>query len=99
MKSMYRRAVAGAALGTAALVVFAVPAAAANASVQADLQPVAGNGVAGSGTAMVTIEGTTLTVDMGATGLVADQPHAAHIHFGADARHECPMLSDDTDGD
>ena len=23
-------------------------------------------------------------------GLLADNPHAAHIHFGADARHECP---------
>lgn len=28
-----------------------------------------------------------------------DQPHAAHIHFGADARHECPIKSDDADGD
>ncbi len=99
MGSMYRRATTGAALGAAALVVFAVPAAAASASVQADLQPVAGNGVNGSGTAMVTVDGTMLTVDMGATGLLADQPHAAHIHFGADARHECPALTDDTDGD
>ncbi|MGS0685152.1 hypothetical protein ACVBEQ_08390 [Nakamurella sp. GG22] len=99
MRTTYRRAAKSAALGAAALVVFAVPAAAATGTVQADLQPVAGNGVAGSGTAMVTIEDTMLTVDMGATGLLADQPHAAHIHFGADARHECPSSSDDTDGD
>lgn len=89
----------GAALGLMAMVAFTLPAAAAGGSVQADLQPVAGNGVAGSGTAMVTVDGTMLTVDMAATGLLADQPHAAHIHFGADARHECPKLSDDTDGD
>lgn len=99
MKTMYRRAATGATLGAAALLAFAIPAAAATGTVQADLQPVAGNGVDGSGTAMVTIDGTMLTVDMGATGLLADQPHAAHIHFGADARHECPAASDDTDGD
>jgi hypothetical protein len=26
-------------------------------------------------------------------------PHAAHIHFGADARHECPTATDDADAD
>ena len=30
--------------------------------------------------------------------LLADAPHAAHIHFGAEARHECPRATDDTDG-
>ncbi len=99
MTSMYRRAATGAAVGMAAMVLFAIPAAAATGSVQADLQPVAGNGVNGDGTAMVTVDGTMLTVDMGATGLLADQPHAAHIHFGADARHECPTLGDDANAD
>ena len=36
---------------------------------------------------------------MAAKGLLADNPHAAHIHFGADARHECPAAGDDTNGD
>ncbi len=100
MRTMQRRATTGAALGLMAMMALTLPAAAAaGSSVQADLLPVAGNGVAGSGTAMVTIDGTTLTVDMAATGLLADAPHAAHIHFGATARHECPSLSDDTDGD
>ena len=99
MRTTHRRAATGAAFGLIAMVAFALPAAAATGSVQADLQPVAGNGVVGSGTAMVTVDGTMLTVDMAATGLLADQPHAAHIHFGADARHECPALTDDTDGD
>ena len=35
----------------------------------------------------------------GRPGLLADSPHAAHIHFGADARHECPTASDDAKGD
>jgi hypothetical protein len=89
---------AGVACGVAALAAFgAGPALAASGSVHANLNPVEGNGVDGSGTAMVKVSGNTITVTMAAMGLLADQPHAAHIHFGADARHECPTLSDDSD--
>lgn len=35
---------------------------------------------------------------MAASGL-ANGSHAAHIHFGADARHECPTAADDADAD
>ncbi len=63
----------------------------------ANLQPVALNGVSASGTAMVQVRGTMITVTMQASGLLADNPHAAHIHFGADARHECPTAADDSD--
>lgn len=70
---------------------------AADGGATARLAPVALNGVDGSGTAMATVKGTTLTVTMAASGLLPDQPHAAHIHFGATARHECPMASDDAD--
>lgn len=69
---------------------------AADGDAMANLQPVALNGVQASGTAMVGVHGTTIDVTMAATGLLADNPHAAHIHFGADARHECPVASDDT---
>ncbi|HET9872216.1 MAG TPA: CHRD domain-containing protein [Propionibacteriaceae bacterium] len=90
---------AGAAIGaTAVLALGAGPALAATGSVNANLAPVAGNGVDGSGTAMVEVKGTKITVTMAAMGLLADQPHAAHIHFGADARHECPTSDDDSDG-
>lgn len=65
--------------------------------VSANLQPVVLNGVNASGTAMVQVRGTTINVTMQASGLLADNPHAAHIHFGADARHECPVASDDSD--
>ncbi|WP_407341880.1 hypothetical protein [Pengzhenrongella phosphoraccumulans] len=72
---------------------------AADGDVNANLAPVALNGVTGSGTAMVKVQGTTITVTMAATGLLADSPHAAHIHFGADARHECPVAADDASAD
>jgi hypothetical protein len=74
-------------------------AAAAEGDTMANLQPVALNGVNGSGTAMVAVNGTTIDVTMAASGLLPDNPHAAHIHFGADALHECPTAGDDADGD
>jgi hypothetical protein len=72
---------------------------AADGDTMANLQPVPLNGVNGSGSAMVEVNGTTIDVTMSASGLLADMPHAAHIHFGADARHECPTAGDDADGD
>ena len=30
---------------------------------------------------------------------MADSPHAAHIHFAAAARHECPRIGDDSNKD
>lgn len=91
---------AGIAFGAAALLPLGMGAAAASdGSVNANLRPVALNGVPGSGTAMVSVKGTTITVTMAATGLVPNQPHAAHIHFGATARHECPLATDDSNKD
>ncbi|GAA2731477.1 hypothetical protein GCM10009867_05200 [Pedococcus aerophilus] len=93
--------IATVALGSAALLPFlgAGIAQAADGSTMATLRPVALNGVDASGTAMVTVKGTKIDVTMAATGLLKDSPHAAHIHFGADARHECPKASDDKSGD
>jgi len=89
------------ALGSAALlpVLGASTAFAADGNANANLKPVALNGVAGSGMASVAVKGTTITVTMAATGLLAGSPHAAHIHFGADARHECPIATDDSNKD
>jgi len=97
MTRLTRAAVAAPALGLLGLVMLAGPAAAADGSAQASLKPV--NDKSASGTAMVDVKGTTITVNLAAQGLLADQPHAAHIHFGADARHECPTSSEDKDGD
>ena len=90
----------GTACGAVALLAFgAGPALAASGTVNANLNPIEGSEVEGSGTAMVKVTGNTITVTMAAQGLLADQPHAAHIHFGADARHECPTLDDDDNDD
>jgi hypothetical protein len=93
--------IASVALGSAALLPFlgAGVAQAADGSTMATLRPVVLNGVKGSGTAMVTVSGTRIDVTMAANGLLPDAPHAAHIHFGADARNECPSASDDAKGD
>ena len=67
----------------------------------ADLEPIPGNGVDGYGEAEVEFDrhGQIDEFEVFATGLLPDQPHAAHIHFGEQARHDCPTLADDTDGD
>jgi hypothetical protein len=94
MRSITRAAVAAPVLGLAALVASAGPAAAADGSAQVRLSPVPVNGVDATGQGMVEISGTTLSFTLAAQGLLADAPHAAHIHFGADARHECPTAAD-----
>jgi hypothetical protein len=98
MRTIHRVGIA--ALAGAALVAPAVLTSSAQANagdLSAHLQPVALNGVDGGGTAWVTVRGTKIEVTMAASGLLADAPHAAHIHFGAAARHECPLATDDTD--
>jgi hypothetical protein len=100
MRTIHRVGIA--ALAGAALAVPAVMTSSAQASagdLVAHLQPVALNGVDGGGSAWVSVRGTRVEVTMAASGLLADAPHAAHIHFGAAARHECPNAGDDTNGD
>jgi hypothetical protein len=93
--------IATVALGSAALLPFvgAGIAQAADGNTMATLRPVELNGVKANGTAMVTVSGNRIDVTMAAAGLLADSPHAAHIHFAAAARHECPSASDDKSGD
>ena len=69
--------------------------------VVAHLAPVPGNGVDGSGRAEVEFDqhGQIDEFELSAWGLLPDAPHAAHIHYGEQARHECPGLADDTDED
>jgi hypothetical protein len=47
----------------------------------------------------VVVNGLRAHVDLDAYGLARNLPHAEHIHFGAEARHECPSVFDDTNGD
>jgi hypothetical protein len=86
------------ALPVAVLPFLAAGPAVAQGAANANLSPVALNGSNGSGTAMVKVTGNTIDFTLAASEL-ADGPHAAHIHFGADARHECPTAAEDADGD
>jgi hypothetical protein len=52
-----------------------------------------------SGHAYVTVRGKKLDVKIKAHGLLANAPHAVHIHYGEQARHECPTLADDKNYD
>lgn len=69
--------------------------------VVAHLDPIPGSGVTGYGHAEVEFnrKGQIDEFEVVAQGLLADHPHAAHIHFGEQARHECPTLEDDTNED
>ncbi|MEO8328540.1 MAG: CHRD domain-containing protein [Candidatus Nanopelagicales bacterium] len=97
MNRLQKAAVTAPALSLIALMSLAGPANAADGSTQAQLRPL--NGSNASGTAMVDVTGNMLTVTLAAQGLLSDQPHAAHIHFAAEARHECPIAKDDTNND
>ena len=62
-------------------------------TVTATLSPLNRSGV--HGTATVTVKGNRLDASFDASGLLANAPHAAHIHFGATALHECPTQAAD----
>ena len=51
------------------------------------------------GRAHVRVKHRRLKISVDAHGLVKGQPHAQHIHFGAQARHECPTAADNTNRD
>jgi hypothetical protein len=97
MNRATRIALTAPALGVLAVLPFAGPAAAGQATAQARLAPV--NDADARGVAVVDVHGNVLTVELAATGLLPDQPHAAHIHFGASAAHECPTAAADTNRD
>ncbi|WP_411720246.1 hypothetical protein [Mycetocola sp.] len=58
------------------------------------------NGSGASGTATATIRNQRIKhIEVHATGLTPDAPHAQHIHYGEQALNECPTLALDTNGD
>ena len=67
--------------------------------VVAALHPIEGTGIKGHGHAEVEFDqnGVIDEFEVVARGLLAGAPHAVHIHFGEEARHECPTLDDDED--
>jgi hypothetical protein len=52
-----------------------------------------------SGKARVKVAGKKLQVSYTAKNLAPDLPHAAHIHYGEQATHECPTVRDDLNRD
>lgn len=66
-------------------------------TVQAKLRQLNRSGA--SGKAQVRVKGNKLDVQFQARGLLANAPHAVHIHYGEQARHECPTRADDTNKD
>lgn len=58
------------------------------------------NGSGASGTATAVVKNQKIEhIEVHATGLAPDAPHAQHIHYGNDALNECPTLALDSNGD
>jgi hypothetical protein len=58
------------------------------------------NGSGASGTATAVVKNQKIEhIEVHATGLTPDAPHAQHIHYGSDALNECPTLAQDANGD
>jgi CHRD domain len=67
-------------------------------TLQADLRELNGSGASGKATVVVRGD-KILKFKVKARGLTPDAPHAQHIHYGEQARNECPGLDLDTNGD
>jgi len=65
--------------------------------VEGRLDPLNNSGAIGR--AMITVKGQKLNVRYNASKLAPGLPHAVHIHYGAEARHECPTVASDTNHD
>lgn len=58
------------------------------------------NGSGASGTATAVVKNQKIEhIEVHATGLTPDAPHAQHIHYGNDALNECPTLALDANWD
>lgn len=62
---------------------------------EADLDPLNNSGARGE--ADVDVMNRRLDVDVQVKRVVADMPHAMHIHYGEAARNECPTAGQDDD--
>lgn len=64
---------------------------------RAELNPLNNSPVHGH--ARVVVHGRRIEVSVNARHLLKGMPHAQHIHFGKQARHECPTVRDDANSD
>ena len=93
---------AAGAVGTAGAVTMAATSGeragtAGSAHTHADLTPLNNSGVVGDADAYV--DHGKLELDLDARHLLRGMPHAEHIHFGTQARQECPSVRDDSNHD
>ena len=100
MKKASLLAASSVALGIGILAVPGVAAAAGGTSYQAQLSQINGSG--GSGSFMLTLDGSTATITEHVNGLAATfngkpYPHVQHIHVAA--KGQCPGMSADTSKD
>jgi hypothetical protein len=73
------------------------PAASAPVQLEANLKAMNDSGAAGRVAADV--KGRKAEVRIKIRGLAKNLPHAQHLHFGAEARNECPNVFDDANND
>jgi len=72
--------------------------AAKTVTLTANLTELNGSGASGIATAVVRNQ-LIRHIEIHASGLTPDAPHAQHIHYGDQALNECPTLAQDTNGD
>lgn len=72
---------------------------AAPRTVQLDANLKSLNDSGATGKAKVEFKGRKAHVRIDARGLAKSLPHAQHLHFGAEARNECPNVFDDANND
>ena len=68
-------------------------------TVQLDANLKSLNDSGASGRAQAEFKGHQAHVHIEAKGLAKNLPHAQHLHFGAEARNECPSVFDDANND
>ena len=65
----------------------------------AHLDPLNNSGVSGVGVVSLKVSNNRIDVVVRANGLLANMPHAMHIHWGPTAKHECPTVKQDANHD
>ena len=65
----------------------------------ARVEPLNNSGVRGTAHASVRVSGDRIDVRVRAGGLLLRQPHAMHIHFSPNAKHQCPTVRQDRNRD
>jgi len=67
-------------------------------TLSADLTELNGSGASGTATATI-LNQRIKHIEVNASGLTPNAPHAQHIHYGQQAMNECPTLALDSNGD